>query len=316
MAMLDELPVNLPLIEDVDVGPSAGTTPGERNVVVIPAGQAVWRVPLRPGQLVSVPTITPTAFALASDAVRQRVAISGRQGSLEVTAFTSGVPGPPRRLSLPAGLKGRSTLPCWMPTGELVVAVSTGQLVAFSPDLDRPRHFGELAEPIHAVAAAPAGPPRVATAGSQSAIVPLAAAALGTARMQLLDVGEDSSRVAWSPDAGTVAIGTRTGRVLLFDAATGAARGSLAAHESQIEALVFSNDGRVLLSADLGCVRISDFATLTTFDELRPEWNVRRMHLSSDDRQLIIVGGSDPSTPPPTGRIAILDFDRREALAP
>ena len=162
---------------------------------------------------------------------------------------------------------------------------------------------------MHALAASPVQPPRVAAAGRKTAIIPLDAAR--KSEPLWLEIGEDSWSVAWSPDGGLVAVGTRTGRVLLFDGLTGAARGALTSHERLIEGLTFSADGRCLVTADMGCIRISDVATLTTFDELRPGWQVLAIGLLPDDAGLVIAGSDAETTRDAVARLAVMEFDRR-----
>lgn len=308
-AMVEAVPVNLPVIYSITAGPSADASTDDRSLLALAADRALWRVPLFSGSPSRVGTGHPEIFQFDYDPVGSRLATYGHQfGPLEVTTFDAGGLGQPCRLSIPVKAQPRYVSPHFMPTGELVVATGDGSVFAFPPDLDRPRSVCELAEPVHAVVAAPTGPSRLAAAGRVTAIVTFSATSGRPVERRLIDVGEDSNRVAWSPDGGTVAVGTRTGRVLLFDAATGDARGMLAAHGSQIEALQFAADGRTLLSADLGGVRISDIATLATFDEFRPGWNVMALYLSPDDRWLVIAGGHDSVTPTPPGRIAVIEF--------
>ena len=123
-----------------------------------------------------------------------------------------------------------------------------------------------------------------------------------------LPIGEESSAVAWSPDGALLACGTRTGRTLLFDTATGAPRGGLVPHQRQIVSAAFSADGRILVTADNDCVRVSDVGTLTTLDEIRPGWHIRVARLTADGRRLVLGGravnanGTDPA------RLAVMEL--------
>jgi len=146
---------------------------------------------------------------------------------------------------------------------------------------------------VRGLAVAPAGPPRVAAFGDQLAIWPVLRsggdrAALG--QPLVLPVSIETTAVAWSPDARIVACGTRTGEVRLFAAATGSPLGTLAPHERKIERILFSPDGRIVVTADRDCVRISDAATLTSFDELRPGIEVAGLCLTADGARLVLAG--------------------------
>jgi WD40 repeat protein len=95
---------------------------------------------------------------------------------------------------------------------------------------------------------------------------------------------------------------------VLFDGATGAVRGALVPHERDALAVAFSRDGRILVSADPGCVRISDVATLATLDEIRPGWRVAALLLSADGRRIIIGGPAAGDTSGPDSRLAVLEL--------
>ena len=114
--------------------------------------------------------------------------------------------------------------------------------------------------------------------------------------------------MAWSPDGTLLACGTRTGRTLLFDAATGAPRGGLVPHQRHIIFTAFSADGRALVTADNDCVRISDVGTLTTLDEIRPGWIIKAARLAADGSQLILGGHAVDADAADSARLAVMEF--------
>lgn len=216
------------------------------------------------------------------------------------------------RVALPAGHDARLAIPCWTAAGDLLVCSHSGSLAIVTADLARSMPIASpLRDPVHRLAADPAGRPRVAAVGRVNAIVPVPdpAAPRAVREPVMLDVGEDAAAVAWSHDASLVACGTRTGRVLLFDGATGAPRGALVPHERKVESLAFSHDGLMLVTADESCVRLSDVATHTTLDEIRPGFQVRTLRLDGGDRRLVLAGYAGDLHAPGGGRIAVMELD-------
>jgi WD40 repeat protein/tRNA A-37 threonylcarbamoyl transferase component Bud32 len=278
---------------------------GERTVVAVDPVDATWLVDVQSG---SVIPLRPTARGIreiAFDPDRQRLAVGGPTPlPIAVTTFVAGEPRTTQTVALPTAVSAL----CWSPGGGLLAADRSGTLFHAPPTLDGVAAVAALADPVHGLAAAPTGPPRVAAAGRKTAIVPLGTP--GRAEPIWLEIGEDSWSVAWSPDAALLAVGTRTGRVLLFDGLTGEARGGLTAHERLIEGLAFSADGHSLVTADTGCVRLSDVATLTTFDELRPAWQVFAIRLLPDDSGLVIAGSDAETTRHAVARLAVMEFGR------
>ena len=119
------------------------------------------------------------------------------------------------------------------------------------------------------------------------------------------------SSLAWSPDGMSLACGLRNGSVHVFDAATGRMTGTLAPHERQIFDIAWSPDGRVIVTADAECLRICDAATLSTYDDLRPGWQIETMCVAADGRFIAIGGFASTPNPEERGRLAILDLDPR-----
>jgi len=165
---------------------------------------------------------------------------------------------------------------------------------------------------VHMVAAAPSGPPRVAVVGDRAVghLLPADAAAAAADPIPpiVLPVVGETTAVAWSPDGALVACGTRAGAVQLFDAATGLSRGALAPHERRINGLAFAPDGRILVSADQDNLRISDAATLTTFDELRHGMLLECMCLTEDGARLVIAGLAAGPMTDGGARLAVMEL--------
>jgi WD40 repeat protein len=280
-------------------------------VIAVDSTGIVWQIDVATGSRTTLGPAPPRAFEIDLDSSRRRVAIGWRDGET-IDVLELGSPDPPQQVPLPAGFDPRQALVTWSPGGDLVVCSRNGSLCTISSDLTHAmRIAAPLRDPVQKVAVAPVDPPRVAAAGGHSAIVPLPGGfATGRPSPPLpLDVGEEGSSVAWSPDATLIACGTRSGRVVLFDGATGAVHGTLVPHERDALAVAFSRDGRILVSADPGCVRISDVATLTTLDEIRPDWHVKVLRLTEDDRCLVL-GGHSLDAAAHGGRLAVMDLDR------
>ncbi len=232
---------------------------------------------------------SPWQFDL--DRPRGRLAIAWR-ASRPVDVISPAAGGPVAQVALPSSDPADAN-PCWTPAGELVIRSADGGLHWCPQDLAGVRRISTVDGVVHLVAAAAAGPPRVATIGDRAVIHPLPRSPSDRSSLApplVLPIALETTAVAWSPDATAIACGTRTGVVQLFDTTTGASLGSLAPHERMIEALAFSPDGRILFAADHDCVRVADVATLTTFDELRPGGRIRGLGLTTAGTGLVIAG--------------------------
>jgi dipeptidyl aminopeptidase/acylaminoacyl peptidase len=215
-------------------------------------------------------------------------------------------------VELPAGVDPTESLACWTSAGAIVVRARDGSLVWCSAELARPRRLAMVDGVVHRLAAAPVGPPRVALIGDRAVIHTLPESPAGpvpTAPPLVLPVSIETTAVAWSPDAAVLACGTRTGAVQFFDAATGRPLGELAPHERMVIGLAFSPDGRVLVSADRHAVRVSEAATLTTLDELRPGMDLSGILLVSDSRRLVLAGQAGEPGPKGGARLGVVDLD-------
>jgi WD40 repeat protein len=65
-------------------------------------------------------------------------------------------------------------------------------------------------------------------------------------------------RLVFSPDGRTLAVGCWSGRLGLYDAATGDELAGWTAHHSEIGSLVFTPDGRTLVSSGVYLIRLWD----------------------------------------------------------
>ena len=119
------------------------------------------------------------------------------------------------------------------------------------------------------------------------------------------------SAMAWSPGGTKLICGLRNGSLHLFDGTTGRRVASLAPHERQIRDTAWSPDGRVVVTADAECLRITDAATLLTYDELQPGWQIETMCLARDGGWIAIGGHGTASVPEQQARLAFLDLDPR-----
>lgn len=292
-------------------GASGGESAAEGSVFTVDRGGGLRQVAIESGM--SRPIGVGQAEGVSNcafDPGRRRIVVCPlRRGSLQILALDGAGPrGQP--LPLPPGLNPLDAVACWSPAGELVVRSQDESLSWWPADLAGPRRIGSLRGVVHALVAAPAGPARVAAIGDRAIIQPLPRAAdqLDPGQPLILPVAIETTAVTWSPDAAVIAVGTRTGAVHLFAAATGQSLGSLAPHERTVEDLAFSPDGRILVSATSDCVRISDAAALITFDELRPALRIRGLCLTDAGERLVLVGEGVASG---SGCLAVMELGAR-----
>ncbi|MFM9059265.1 MAG: WD40 repeat domain-containing serine/threonine protein kinase [Planctomycetaceae bacterium] len=212
---------------------------------------------------------------------------------------------------LPAAVSAARAAPCWLRDGGLVVSGWAGGVCRLSNDLSRATLIdAPLEPPVHELVAAPSGPERVAAIGKVTAILSVRGGGMSAPPATLvLPVGAETTAVSWSPDGRTIACGTNAGRVMLFDTVSGVARGQLAPQERFITGVAYAADGRILVTADTDSVRLCDAATLTTLDEFRPGWQIRKMRLAADGARIVLAGrtGADPGTG--AARLAVVEMD-------
>ncbi|MFM8414337.1 MAG: WD40 repeat domain-containing serine/threonine-protein kinase [Planctomycetota bacterium] len=293
-------------VPDPDVGVGSA---GAGSVFTVDRGGGLWQIAIDRGEARQLRVEqVGHVWQCAYDAGRRRVVVCPpKRGGPRIVSFT-GSSERDKHLALPAGVAAADAIACWSPAGELVLRAHDGALLWWPADLAGPRRIGSLGGVVHALQAAPVGPPRVAAIGDRAIVHPLPGSPtdrFDSGSPLVLPLAIETTAVAWSPDAAVIAFGTRTGAVQLFAAANGEPLGSLAPHERAVEDLAFTPDGRILVSVTRDCVRISDAAALITFDELRPAIRIRGMCLTADGSRLVIAGEGDEPGP---GRLAIMEL--------
>lgn len=126
-------------------------------------------------------------------------------------------------------------------------------------------------------------------------------------------------RLAWSHDGRRLAVGSGLGRVTVIDGASGRSMGTFSSHPREIVALAWSPDDRLLFTADLESVRVSDTVTTVMIDELRPGFDVQAVTFTdpatpADRPRLLIAGGASAwvsdEGEPAMARLLMVDFAR------
>ncbi len=292
---------------------SAGRAP--RDLITLDIRGGLRRVDIASGASRLLPPVDRGAgFNLDVEPAGRRLILSLLDGPhlllLDLVAAAGRDPVRWQPVTLPAAVSPSRAAPCWLPDGGLVASGWDGGLCRLSADLSRATMMNaNLEAPVHDLVEAPSGPPRVAAIGKVTAIIPLPVNAASATAPLLLPVGEQTTAVGWSPDGAVVACGTDTGRVLIFDAATGAARGQLAPQGRGVLGVAYSADGRTIVTANRDGVRICDAATLSTLDEIRPDWHIRTMRLVADESRLVLGGCSGVEPNANDARLAVLEFE-------
>lgn len=212
-------------------------------------------------------------------------------------------------------------------TGEGLVAIGCqgGRLVVWSPAASRAVVIDHFEKNVDCLAVAPSSPTLLA-AGSRRRVKLYDLSTLsrdlrnsGVRGVRVLpDLPGDVQSLAWSPDGTRLVCGMNDGLVMVFNA-TGAAVGTLAAHEHDLIGVAFLADGRTLVTADNENVRISDAATLATLDEIRPGWRLFDLTVMEDGSGVAIVGGVHDSAVEgfgAAGRVGLIRVESRGAEVP
>jgi WD40 repeat protein len=306
----------------LEAGPAAGGDGGGTPFVIADRAGRVSSIEASPDSNRVLPRPERShAIEIAVDAPRRRLAVSWldkdhltlfdlRDTLADVVPENDGTSTGTQRVTLPTEIDPREALLCWTHAGELLVCSRSGRTCLLSSACDGARLLeSPLEDPVHELVIDPTGAPRVAAAGKHTVILPLPrTTAPASVVPLLLPIGEESSAVAWSPDGTTLACGTRSGKTLLFNAATGSPQGTLVPHERGIVSVAFSRDGRALVTADNDCVRLSDVATLSTLEEIRLGWPIRVVRLSANDRRLAVGGRMIMKNGTDSARLAVMEF--------
>jgi WD40 repeat protein len=310
------VPVTGPAIETVREATLVGSPPDRSQIIAVRSAG--------PPLLIEIGTGKATEVATAGQSVSHDVAIDRARARVAFGFMKEAAANTPLVISLQAGATAvlPAVLPghgatvgphiCWAPDGTLVTNSNEARVFAWTPALDRVVEIGQNDVPATRVEAAPAGPLRVAVAGKPGIILRLDRVGRHTEPpLRLEDVGDHISALAWSPDGTRLTCGLRSGSVHMFESDSGKKIGSLAPHERQITDILYSPDGRGIVTADAEFLRISDAATLSTFDELRPGWQIEAMCIAADGRFIAVGGHAQAGNPDERARLAILDLRPR-----
>jgi serine/threonine protein kinase/WD40 repeat protein len=249
------------------------------------------------------------AVAATIDHGRGRIALHDRRGVTVVPQHTTGVLPPGDVWRMPGEFTYESG---WTPAGQLLMGESAqGTIRGWDPGLQESAVIDTLGEICDALAVAPDGSAVAAGGKGMLHIIPISRVGVprprAAPRVLPLDPGFGALHtIAWAPDGRRLAIGSAQGHLRIIDAATGRTLLLLPGHASFIEALHWSADGTVLLSADMQSVRVTDTASAVTIDEIRPGWKIKALALAGPPErpdQWLFIGGDTPSGPPgPDGR--------------
>ena len=250
---------------------------------------------------------------IAVDNRRQRWAVANEDRPIEIfplqPGFYGGVPQDDhfkRPVQKLAETGFHATALEWSPAGMLFIGgVSgsvAGSLRAWEPTQKTASEIERFPTAVDAVRVSPAEPPRLAVAsGTLVRIYPIPPtgpprAEQGQTIVALPTPGVTVIQVAWSPDGRRLAFGRNNGQVEVVDAATGAPLQTFSRHAGEVVGLVWSDDGRTLISADPECLRFSDVATTMILDEVRPGWAIEGIDSAPPTRlgvgPLVVMVGS------------------------
>ncbi|NBV44734.1 MAG: hypothetical protein EBR86_03630 [Planctomycetia bacterium] len=249
------------------------------------------------------------AVAATIDHGRGRIALHDRRGVTVVPQHTTGVLPPGDVWRMPGEFTYESG---WTPAGQLLMGESAqGTIRGWDPGLRESAVIDTLGEICDALAVAPDGSAVAAGGKGMLHVIPISRVGIprprAAPRVLPLDPGFGALHtIAWAPDGRRLAIGSAQGHLRIIDAATGHTLLLLPGHAGFIEALHWSADGAVLLSADMQSVRVTDAASAVTIDEIRPGWKIKALALAGPPErpdQWLYIGGDAPSGPPgPDGR--------------
>ena len=100
--------------------------------------------------------------------------------------------------------------------------------------------------------------------------------------------------IAFSPNGGTLASGSRDKTVRLWNAETGALKQTLAGHKGAVNSIAFSPDGRVFVSGDVDrTVRLWDAVTLEPKRTLSGHTGSVESLAFSPDGKMLVSGSWD-----------------------
>jgi len=252
--------------------------------------------------------------SMAVDGARSRVAVEDRR-ILSVFEPSSSMPA----VHVSDGVSAVE----WLADGRLVVGRVDGEIVMYDTAVAVATRIDRFPYIVDAIDVSDAGRGSLAIgAGSELRTydVPASGAPSRRSRESLVTIRVPAVRimaVAWSPDGSRIAYGTSSGSIHVVDAVSGAPRGTFAKHVKAIRTLRWSRDGRILFSCDADSVRISDVETTTVLNDLRPDWEIAAIDLTTDgmktrDEGLLVVGSARHRTrrDPDVARVLWFDLTR------
>lgn len=214
---------------------------------------------------------------------------------------------------------------CWTPSDALLAAATgtTSMILGSDPtDVAPDQPIDRLGAVCDALAVAPDGAEVAAGGGSVLHLTPITRQGpprrVGpTKSLRLDDEFGGLFTVAWSPNGRKLALGSKKGNVRIIDPAIGKTLRVLPGHRLGVTSLIWSSDGRMLISTDDEAIRLSDTETAVAIDTFTPGWTIRSATLTgvpgAPDRWLVIGGESPVALPsadgtPGHGRLLVVDL--------
>jgi WD40 repeat protein len=258
-------------------GSQAGDSPssdGRSMVFVSQATGPPLAVDVATGESRPVKSAVSGASRMSIDPTGRRLVLHAYEGAGTVQPLTGGP-----ALSIPGIEKAHSSV--WTAAGQLVVSDFDRNLWVCDGSLRGAVKIDSFPHFIDALARSPVDGQRVA-AGSGDWIrlyqIPAGRLPAAGSERTLIRLPPEFGKVyrlAWSHDGRRLAVGSGLGRVCVIDADRKNVIGTLASHAREIVAMAWSPDDRILFTADLESVRVSDTMTTVMIDELRPGFDIQ-----------------------------------------
>ena len=298
---------------DASSAPGVVIVPKRGEPIVVDGGDGRTRRTLRATLDGSVALLDA-----AIDRGGERVAVLDSREELRLLSATD-------RPEDDASLRRRWRRVSWTPSGALVAGTDDSTSVILGCDAidgTPDEVIGRLSAPCDALAVSLDGAEVAAGGGSVLHLTPITRQgpprrAGPTRSLRLDDTFGGLFTVAWSPNGRKLALGSKKGNVRIIDAATGKTLRVLPGHRLGVTSLVWSSDGRMLISTDDEAIRLSDTETAVAIDTFTPGWTVRSATLTgvpgAPDRWLVIGGESSGALPsadgtPGHGRLLVVDL--------
>lgn len=298
---------------DASSAPGVVIVPKRGEPIVVDGGDGRTRRTLRATLDGSVALLDA-----AIDRGGERVAVLDSREELRLLSATD-------RPEDDASLHRRWRRVSWTPSGALVAGTDDSTSVILGCDAidgTPDEVIGRLSAPCDALAVSLDGAEVAAGGGSVLHLTPITRQgpprrAGPTRSLRLDDTFGGLFTVAWSPNGRKLALGSKKGNVRIIDAATGKTLRVLPGHRLGVTSLVWSSDGRMLISTDDESIRLSDTETAVAIDTFTPGWTVRSATLTgvpgAPDRWLVIGGESSGALPsadgtPGHGRLLVVDL--------